>query len=616
MNSPGVRRPSRVTITRIVFGLLLLAAVPSNAAAVTLISRSTGLQSPEKEEGHTEYEVGDVNGDGHLDLISVGDHGSPYVNSSEHGIMIWLGNGSGNWTVYQYGSFGYGGCALGDLNLDGYLDVAWGLHHDWGGGMGDRLISAAIGNGSGYTWTDWGVGLATSGEDWGMFATALADFNGDGWLDIVSQSFGGSNGIRIYESHGNGSWSPAWALVGGSVCYTLETCDINADGALDIVSTRSGSYVLLGNGDFGFAVHTSGLPAGTFRCIEAGDINNDGLQDIAFGFGSAGVRCYAYDGDGEQWIDASAGLPTSGSYDLVQFGDLNGDGFLDIVAFRDPTGCVYLGNGSGTWSADATWQMPSPGNASAMRVDGDIDHDGREDIVIQATMSGFPFYRNQLRVYSPWQEPSGLTARVYSPHGGETFKAESLRFIRWLAAVPPVQGEATVDIKLSLNGEAGPWTTLASDLPNSGSFQWTVDAPANSDRCRIQVVVATGTDQATSISPADFRIISVPFSAVGDQRERGLPGSAAEFAPLSLRVAPNPARESVRVQATLPPGTTARVLLCDVAGRAVRFGELSWNRPVVTLPLCDPFGKPLPTGVYLAVLQTTRGMRTTRFVIL
>jgi hypothetical protein len=82
MNSPGVRRPSRVTITRIVFGLLLLAAVPSNAAAVTLISRSTGLQSPEKEEGHTEYEVGDVNGDGHLDLISVGDHGSPYVNTA------------------------------------------------------------------------------------------------------------------------------------------------------------------------------------------------------------------------------------------------------------------------------------------------------------------------------------------------------------------------------------------------------------------------------------------------------------------------------------------------------------------------------------------------------
>ena len=42
-----------------------------------------------------------------------------------------------------------------------------------------------------------------------------------------------------------------------------------------------------------------------------------------------------------------------------------------------------------------------------------------EDIAVLAEMSGFPFYRNQLKVYSPWLASSSLEARVTAPHGGE-----------------------------------------------------------------------------------------------------------------------------------------------------------------------------------------------------
>jgi len=148
------------------------------AAGVTLVSRSAGLADPDKEEGKTELELADFNGDGYLDLVSVGDHGSPYFNSDEHGIMVWLGNGAGNWTVHQSGNFGYGGCAAGDLNRDGLMDLAWGVHHNYtSSDFGNQLIEAALGDGSGASWTPWDDGLATSGEDWGMFATDLADFN-------------------------------------------------------------------------------------------------------------------------------------------------------------------------------------------------------------------------------------------------------------------------------------------------------------------------------------------------------------------------------------------------------------------------------------------------------
>lgn len=61
--------------------LAFLCAAMTAEAALTLQSRSAGLELPTKEEGRTEFEVGDVDGDGELDLVSVGDHGSPLAAS-------------------------------------------------------------------------------------------------------------------------------------------------------------------------------------------------------------------------------------------------------------------------------------------------------------------------------------------------------------------------------------------------------------------------------------------------------------------------------------------------------------------------------------------------------
>ena len=204
--------------------------------SLNLVSKSNGLDTPRKEEGKTEYEVADINNDGYLDIISVGDHGNPYVNSEEHGIMVWLGDGGNYWDVRQTGNFGYGGCAIGDLNLDGKYDIAWGVHHNYTTDeLGDTIIDAALGDGTGENWSDWGKGLASNGENWGMFATAFADFDLDGDLDLISESFGCCNGLHLYENLGNGSWSQAWSYTGGNVMYTVETCDFNNDGYTDFI---------------------------------------------------------------------------------------------------------------------------------------------------------------------------------------------------------------------------------------------------------------------------------------------------------------------------------------------------------------------------------------------
>ncbi|NLP06262.1 VCBS repeat-containing protein, partial [Candidatus Fermentibacteria bacterium] len=211
------------------------------AGAVTLVEKSNGLQFPEREAGHTELEVADIDLDGHLDIVSVGDHGNPFVNSDEHGIMVWINDGSDSFALYQTGEFGYGGCAVGDLDLDGVPDLAWGIHHDYApaGQIGDKLMGAALGDGTGWGWTQWDTGLASGGEDWGMFATDLADFDLDGDLDIVSrEQLADGASLQLWRQDSPTAWSHRTLTTGIPVGEGLEVGDMDGDHDLDIVLGR------------------------------------------------------------------------------------------------------------------------------------------------------------------------------------------------------------------------------------------------------------------------------------------------------------------------------------------------------------------------------------------
>ncbi len=55
-----------MTMRTITPAILLLCG---SASAVTLISKSDGLEIPIKESSHTELEIGDINRDGNLDIV-------------------------------------------------------------------------------------------------------------------------------------------------------------------------------------------------------------------------------------------------------------------------------------------------------------------------------------------------------------------------------------------------------------------------------------------------------------------------------------------------------------------------------------------------------------------
>jgi len=477
---------------------------------VAYVESSAGLVPPTMEGGRSEVEMGDVNGDGFLDLVSIGDHGSPYVNTDEHGIMVWFGDGAGGWNVHMNGDFGYGGVALGDVNGDGLVDVGYGMHHNYSGvDFGDQLLEVALGDGSGQNWTPWDDGLAANGETWGMFSTDMADVDNDGDLDIASISFGCCAGVHVYRNNGDGTWTQTYGFVGGNSQMHLTSGDVNGDGNPDFAVAHQNGTVYLGDGNGGFTLGDGNLPApgnSGLAGVALGDVNDDGRADLAFCTSAGGVQVWSWLAPGT-WQDLSGSLPSSGPYEAAQLFDMDMDGHLDMAAFGESQLRIWAGDGAGGWTEAAAFNTPAPGYLVAFRVGGDADHNGYPDIAIAADEGSWPNDHNVLHFYRETSAPAALSVAPVFPRGHESFRAGGVVFVDWISAIPS-GGPGTVDLAFSTHGPAGPWTAIAADLPNGGRYQWRVppDTPSTNE-AYIRYTLSVPPDVVTAVTPAAFNIL-------------------------------------------------------------------------------------------------------------
>jgi VCBS repeat protein len=492
-----------------VFTLSGFVATPLGAGGVAYVESSSGLDDPELDGGYTEVEMADVDRDGNIDLVSVGDHGNPFIGTNQHGVIVWLGDGQGAWSPVQYGDFGYGGIAVGDVNGDGLPDIGYGIHHNYADGdLGDQILEVALGDGTGRAWTAWDDGLAASGEDYGMFGSDFADVDGDGDLDLGSISFGCCSGVHVYRNGGDGSWQQSFGFLGGNARQELTFGDVNGDGWPDLAVSHQAGTVYVGDGQGGFALSDSNLPAGgTFGRVgvSLGDVNGDGRDDLAWARGG-GVAVWLRNANGT-WTDFGSGLPTSGGWSATQLWDMDGDGLLDVAAFGNGAAAVWKGNGAGSWAPLASFTTPGPGTYAAFRVGGDADHNGRPDIVV-VDDEGPPFNtQNHIHFYREASTPSALAVRFVRPGPAATLRSGAVRFVEWASAVPSGSPPGHVSLAYSLSGPGGPWTTIASNLPDNGRYQWTVPAARPTDDLRLSVRLASGTKRIRALSP---RLILAP----------------------------------------------------------------------------------------------------------
>jgi len=478
---------------------------------------TSGLDVPQFEKGFTDFAFDDINMDGHLDLLSVGDHGSPLFNSDQHGIMVWFGDGQGNFSLHMQGHFGYGGIAVGDVNNDGFKDVGYGIHHNYATtNFGDQLIEVVLGDGTGMNWTVWDEGLATNGETWGMFGTAFADFNNNGYLDLVSTAFGCCAGLHVYLNQADGTWVPSFGNTGGNSGLMVRVGDINNDGNMDFIANHQQGIAWFGNGNGGFTNNDSGLPTGTsFRGIDVADVKNDGGTGLSFVNSSGGVEVYVWDDDIGTWVNFSENLPASGPYQLSQLFDMNSDGFVDVLAYGNRQFQLWLGDGTGNWAPDASFTLTgTPGNARALRVGGDFDNNGYPDLVILSQeLSGgwIQFDQSRLYVFFEDSEADSLWVMAHHPKGHEKFHPGSVRFIEWISAVPE-NIPSMVKIEISAFGPEGPWWLVADSLPNNGRHQWTVPE-IGSHECYLKLTVQTEENESMHITQLPFTIFGEPTAA-------------------------------------------------------------------------------------------------------
>ncbi len=512
---------------QVVFLLLYTGCVvTSPSLAQSYVEQSNGLSVPTMENGDTEIEFSDVNGDGHVDLVCIGDHGSPYVNADEHGVMVWFGDGTGQWSVTQYGNFGYGGVALGDVNGDGLMDVGYGCHHDWNGGdLGDQILEVALGDGTGTYWIPWDDGLATNGETWGMFGTDFADVDGDGDLDVGSISFGCCAGVHVYLNNGDGTWTQSWGFLGGNAADTFLFGDINGDGAADFIAAHGDGTVYLGDGSGGFTLADGNLPGGSWRWgIDLGDVNDDGRDDLVF-LNSGILEVWTWN-EGNQWADLSGDLASYGEFDLAQISDMNLDGYGDVVAFRSGSfsgspgtvGIVY-GDGTGNWLNPITFQTASNDDHAAFRAGTDVDHNGYPDLVVvqEEYVGGFPIpWRNRPRVFVESTTPETTWIHPVSPRGGETLRAGAVAFIDWHAAV--TGGPLLMTIELSTTGPSGPWLSVAVNVPDNGRYQWHLPESLPLTSNAYLRFILNSDPQVSVVTPDPFTILGIecPGDLTGD----------------------------------------------------------------------------------------------------
>jgi hypothetical protein len=592
-------------LTILFIGVFLIVA---SMYALEYLESSSGLGTPELEAGRTEIEFADIDNDGDIDILSIGDHGSPYINTNEHGIMVWFGDGQGNWSVYQNGNFGYGGIAIGDLNNDGHMDVGYGMHHNYSSNdFGDSILEAALGDGTGQNWTAWDDGISTGG-DWGMFSTDFADLNNDGYLDIGSVSFGADDGVHICTNNGDGTWLYSFGFSGGNSTMFFTFGDINGDGNSDFVAGHQYGSIYLGDGAGNFTQADGNLPPGGTlgrRGPSLGDVNNDGNQDFAYSNSNGGIEVWVCVGS-STWVDYSGTLPSSGPYYGTQLCDLDIDGNIDVAAFGDSTVTVWSGDGAGNWSEATTFFTPGPGDCEAFRVGGDADHNGYPDIALVSEEGDGWNPINHLHFYKETSSPGSLFIFPVFPRGSETFIAGSIHFIDWTCGVP--SGIALIDLELSTAGSSGPWTEIITDTPNNCRYQWSIPTGLSSDNCYIRYTAATTTDTNTAVTPASFRIS--PATSV-DEVER------SELSGMSLDVHPTVSGKNIMLTITTDGTTKSWIKVYDNTGKVIRKlievkgsgnFNIKWDRK-------DTKRRYVPSGIYYISLETKDQSITKKIIL-
>lgn len=333
--------------------------------------------------------IGDLNGDGYLDIVLIRGRHWPVAN------RILLGDGSGNFNnsvdLGDVEDRSYTG-ALADLDIDGDLDIV--VSNDrpdpkyvyLNDGGGNFSISSTFGH-----------------ADWNTRNISLADINYDKLPDVIVANrgpFDAPSPNYVCLNLGGGRFEAQCRPFSEESATTITSFDVNGDTLVDfVVPSRDGAqshvYLSRSRNSIQLDAIAFGPPNAAIRAAEVADFDCDGLMDIvAIHTGNSeggdgvvergrihrGTTIYFGLDDGG-YSDAMVVIDSPKVPYALAIEDLNQDGAMDIIVGHVEASTSVLIN-TGRERQFLTIQLGDNEGATYGFDTADLDEDGQLDIVV------------------------------------------------------------------------------------------------------------------------------------------------------------------------------------------------------------------------------------------
>ncbi len=233
-----------------------------------------------------ESSAADLNEDGYVDLIAINAMHAGQADNPYRGVNIFWGSKEGydfknRRTVLNENNASTSNVA--DLNRDGYLDIVVGFF-DHSDGNPTKVV-IYYGSEKGFE-LDNRVAILAEGRS---SSPTIADYNKDGWLDIVVNSYS-KDLLRVFWGSAEGFKEDNQQIIKLPSVIDIETADLNNDGYLDLIASSYGDKVnnhhdtgvmlYWGSANGFIEWNAQWLPSSTVLGPLAADFDNDGYLDI------------------------------------------------------------------------------------------------------------------------------------------------------------------------------------------------------------------------------------------------------------------------------------------------------------------------------------------------
>ncbi len=326
--------------------------------------------------GARDVQVGDLNGDGSLDVV--------FANRVGQSSFVYWGNRTRDFKLRrtalptQHASR----CATADLNGDGLPEIVFSQEHN---GKTNEFSSVVYWNGA----NGFSAALKMNLSTLGALDVGIADLDRDGRPDLLFVN--GRDGTAgqpvdnfIYWGNARGEYLPtARQVLPGDALTAYSSADLNRDGWVDLIVVGRELRVFWGSAAGFSMARSQTLPVAYAFSTRIADFDRDGFLDIS---ASDWAGAPARDRTVIFW--GSAGGYSADHRFTFAFpgarahavGDLDGNGYLDLIFSGTLNETAIFWNGPSGFSVSRKTVLPCKLAVSAEVAD--LNRDGFLDVII------------------------------------------------------------------------------------------------------------------------------------------------------------------------------------------------------------------------------------------